>query len=109
MEDYLNKTQKSKILIVGRNETLGIESFFYGIPYFVTAKIVSQRAKIFKISVEQLSQILNIEKDCISSLRNLVLNKAKILQKRLFSMNNTKLILLDNFLFSQICKISITY
>ena len=96
LEDYLNKTQKSKILIVGRNETLGIESFFYGIPYFVTAKIVSQRAKIFKISVEQLSQILNIEKDCISSLRNLVLNKAKILQKRLFSMNNTKLILLDN-------------
>ena len=96
LEDYLNKTQKSKILIVGRNETLGIESFFYGIPYFVTAKIVSQRAKIFKISVEQLSQILNIEKDCLSSLRNLVLNKAKILQKRLFSMNNTKLILLDN-------------
>ena len=96
LEDYLNKTQKSKILIVGRNETLGIESFFYGIPYFVTAKIVSQRAKIFKISVEQLSQILNIEKDCISSLRNSVLNKAKILQKRLFSMNNTKLILLDN-------------
>ena len=96
LEDYLNKTQKSKILIVGRNETLGIESFFYGIPYFVTAKIVSQRAKIFKISVEQLSQILNIEKDCISSLRNLVLNKAKILQKRLFSMNNIKLILLDN-------------
>ena len=96
LEDYLNKTQKSKILIVGRNETLGIESFFYGIPYFATAKIVSQRAKIFKISVEQLSQILNIEKDCLSSLRNLVLNKAKILQKRLFSMNNTKLILLDN-------------
>ena len=96
LEDYLNKTQKSKILIVGRNESLGIESFFYGIPYFVTAKVVSQRAKMFKISIDNLWQILNIEIECISNLKNLVLNKVKILRKRLFSMNNTKLILLDN-------------
>ena len=96
LEDYLNKTQQSKILIVGRNESLGIESFFYGIPYFATAKVVSQRAKIFKISIEQLWQILNIEKDCILSLKKLVLHKIKILQERLFSMNNTKLVLLDN-------------
>ena len=39
---------------------------------------------------------MNIEIECISSLKNLVLNKIKILQRRLFSMNNTKLILLDN-------------
>ena len=96
LEEYLNKTQKSKILILGKNETLGIESFFYGIPYYATARVVSQRAKIFKISVEQLSQILNIEKECISSLRNLILNKTKILRKRLFSMNNIRLVLLDN-------------
>ena len=96
LEDYLNKTQKSKILIVGRNESLGIESFFYVIPYFTKATVISQRAKIFKISIEQLWQILNIEIECISSLKNLVLNKIKILQRRLFSMNNTKLILLDN-------------
>ena len=96
LEDYLNKTQKFKILIIGKNESLGIESFFYGIPYFATAKVISQRAKIFKIRAEQLSQILSIEPDCLSNLKNLVLNKVKILQKRLFSMNNTKLILLDN-------------
>ena len=94
--EYLNKNQKSKILILGKNETLGIESFFYGIPYYATARVVSQRAKIFKISIEQLSQILNIEKECISSLRNLILNKTKILRKRLFSMNNIRLVLLDN-------------
>ena len=96
LEDYLNKTQFSKILIVGRNESLGIESFFYGIPYYATAKVVSERAKIFKISTDQLWQILNIEGECISILKNLVLNKAKILQNRLFEMNNTKLVLLDN-------------
>ena len=96
LEEYLNRTQLSKILILGKNESLGIESFFYGIPYYATAKVVSQRAKIFKISIEQLWQILNIEKECISSLRNLVLNKLKILKKRLFLMNNTRLILLDN-------------
>ena len=96
LEDYLNKAQNIKILIVGKNECLGIEPFFYGIPYYATAKVVSQRAKIFKISIEQLWQILNIETDCFSSLKNLVLNKTTILLKRLFSMNNTKLVLLDN-------------
>ena len=96
LEDYLNKTQNIKILIVGKNESLGIESFFYGIPYYATAKVASERAKIFKISIEQLYQILSIETDCFSSLKNLVLKKTKILLKRLFSMNNTKLVLLDN-------------
>ena len=96
LENYLNKTQNLKILIVGKNESLGIESFYYGIPYYATAKVASQRAKIFKISIEQLRQIINIEMDCLPSLKNLVLNKIKILRKRLFSMNNTKLILLDN-------------
>ena len=96
LEDYLNKTQNIKILIAGKNECLGIEPFFYGIPYYATAKVSSQRAKIFKISIEQLWQILNIETDCFSSLKNLVLNKTTILLERLFSMNNTKLVLLDN-------------
>ena len=96
LEDYLNKTQNIKILIAGKNECLGIEPFFYGIPYYATAKVSSQRAKIFKISIEQLWQILNIETDCFSSLKNLVLNKTTILLERLFSMSNTKLVLLDN-------------
>ena len=96
LEDYLNKTQNIKILIAGKNECLGIEPFFYGIPYYATAKVSSQRAKIFKINIEQLWQILNIETDCFSSLKNLVLNKTTILLERLFSMNNTKLVLLDN-------------
>ena len=96
LEEYLNKTQKSKLLIVGKNESLGIESFFYGIPYYSTAKVISQRAKIFKISTEHLWQILNIEPECINTLKNLVLDKIKVIKNRLFSMNNTKLILIDN-------------
>ena len=104
LQEYLNKTQKNKILIVGKYEIIGLESFYYNIPYFTTARVTSNRAKVFKIDLKQLWQILNIEVDCIPELKNLVLNKTKILKKRFFGINDTRLTLIDekiNFDYKQ--------
>ena len=104
LQEYLNKTQKNKILIVGKYEIIGLESFYYNIPYFTTARVTSNRAKVFKIDPKQLWQILNIEVDCIPELKNLVLNKTKILKKRFFGINDTRLTLIDekiNFDYKQ--------
>ena len=95
LKTYLNKTQKNRILIVGKSEILGLESFYYNIPYFTTARVISSRAKIFKIDAKQLIQILKIEVDCLADLKNLVFNKIKILKKRFFRINNTKISLID--------------
>ena len=77
---YLNKTQKNKLLIVGKNEIINLislESFYYNIPYFTTAKVTSLRAKLFKIGKDQLKQIFTIETDSFYQCQNLVLNKTK--------------------------------
>ena len=95
LKNYLNRTQRNRILIVGKYEILGLESFYYNIPYFTTARVISSRAKLFKIDPNQLWQILNIEVDCLPDLKNLVLNKTKILKKRFFGINNTKISLID--------------
>ena len=95
LKTYLYKTQKNKILMVGKYEIIGLESFFYNIPYITTARVTSIRAKVFKIDTKQLWQILNIEVDCIPELKNLVLNKTKILKKRFFGINNIKIQLID--------------
>ena len=95
LKTYLNRTQRNRILIVGKYEILGLESFYFNIPYFTTARIISSRAKLFKIDPNQLRQILNIEVDCLPDLKHLVLNKTKILKKRFFGINNTKITLID--------------
>ena len=95
LKSYLNKTQKNRLLIFGKYEILGLESFYYNIPYFTTARVISTRAKIFKIDQKQLRQILKIEVDCMPHLKNLVLSKTNILKKRYFGINNTKLTLID--------------
>ena len=95
LQAYLNKTQKNKLLIVGKNEIIGLESFYYNIPYFTTAKVISLRAKLFKIGKDQLKQIFAIETDSFYQCQNLVLNKTKILKNRLFGINNIKLSILD--------------
>ena len=95
LKEYLNKTQKNRILLTGKYEILGLESFYYNIPYFTTSKVISSRAKVFKIDSKQLWQILNIEVDCLPDLKYLVLNKTKIFKKRFFGINNTKLTLID--------------
>ena len=95
LQTYLNRTQKNKILIVGNCEIMGLESFYYNIPYFTTARVKSSKAKLFKIDSRQLKQILKIEVDCLPELKYLVLNKTKIIKKRFFGINNTKLTLID--------------
>lgn len=104
LQSYLNRTQKNKLLILGKYEMIGLESFYYNIPYFTSARVTSSRAKIFKIGIEQLWQILNIEIESFYEFQNLVLNKIKIFKKRFFGINNTKLSILDekiNFNYQQ--------
>ena len=95
LQNYLNQTQKNKILIVGNCEIMGLESFYYNIPYFTTARVKSSIAKVFKIDSQHLKQILKIEIDCMPDMKYLVLNKTKILKKRFFGINNIKLTRID--------------
>ena len=96
LEDHVNKNQINKILILGKNNLFGLESFYYQIPYLTNARVISPKAKIIKIDNEHLYQILIRSNECMHELESLVQNKIDILTNRFFSLNNVKLMLIDN-------------
>ena len=96
LEDHVNKNQKNKILILGKNNLFGLESFYYQIPYLTSARVISPKAKVIKIDSEHLYQILIRSSECIHELESVVHNKIDILTNRFFSLNNVKLVLIDN-------------
>ena len=96
LENYIQNSQKHKILFLGKDEILGLESFYYNIPYLTTAKIISPDAVIHKLDVEHLSQIIFREQDLILIIKNRVNKKIDILSKRFFELNNINLKLIDD-------------
>ena len=96
LETKVVKRQTNKILILGKNNIFGLESFYYRIPYITNARIISPKAKIVKIDKEHLYQILIRSNECLLELEEKVHNEIKILTKRFFSLNNVQLLLIDN-------------
>ena len=96
IEDHVVKNQTNKILILGKNNILGLESFYYQIPYITNARVISPKAKVIKIDKEHLYQILIRSSECLHELESKVHKKIKIITKRFFSLNNVKLMLIDN-------------
>ena len=95
LQNNITKRQQNKILILGKDEIMGLESFYHNIPYLTTARVISPKAVVHKIDVEHLSQILLREKECMSLLRSNVNKKIDIFTKRFFEINNMKLKLID--------------
>ena len=96
IENHVNKNQTNKILILGKNDILGLESFYYQIPFLTNARVITPKAKIVKIDNEHLYQILIRSSDIMHELESTVHNKMKIITKRFFSLNNVKLMLIDD-------------
>ena len=96
LDNHVNKDQINKVLILGKNNILGLESFYYQIPFLTNARVISPKAKIIKIDNEHLYQILIRSSECLHELETRVHNKIKILTNRFFSLNNVKLMLIDN-------------
>ena len=88
----------NKLLVLGKKNVLGLESFFYQIPYLTNARVISPTAKIIKIDREHLYQILIRSNECINDLKTKVQNTLKILTHRLFGINNNKLKRIDNLI-----------
>jgi CRP-like cAMP-binding protein len=96
LENHVNKNQINKILISGKNNILGLESFYYQLPFITNARVITPKAKLVKIDIEHLYQILIRSSECMHELEIKVRNIIKILTNRFFSLNNVKLMLIDN-------------
>ena len=91
IENYVMKKQMNKLLVLGKKNILGLESFYYQIPYITNARVISPKAKLIKIDSEHMFQILIKSYECLHELESKVDNTLKIITKRLFRLNNTKL------------------
>ena len=93
--NYLEQRQMNKFLVLTDNEEVGFISNFLGDKYLTSCVVESQKAKIYKMEVKYLNQILNEEKECIEEYNNRIKMKLNLFIKTLFKMNNIKLIMLD--------------
>ena len=95
LNKHLNQKDKNKILILKKNECLGIISFYFDCPCFTDCVVYSNSAKIFKIDIKYLNEIITHEKKCIDDLNKKVKYKLHLFEDRFFSVNNTKLLIAD--------------
>ena len=93
--NYLNLKQNNKLIILNNNEDIGAVSYFLGNDYLVSCKIISNYAKIFKIDVNYINNMLKNEIDCNEEFSKRMKKKIELLSERLFKINNIKLIMTD--------------
>ena len=92
---YLDIKQNNKIIILNNNEEIGIASLFLGNNYIGTCQVISKYAKIYKIDTEYLNQMLESEVEIKWDFYRRLKNKLKLYSKRLFKINNIKLVMTD--------------
>ena len=93
--DILQQKQNNKIVILNNNEEIGIVSYFLGNNYLGTCEVISKMAKIYKIEIDYLDQLLEKEKDIKFDFYRRLKNKLNLYNDRLFQINNIKLVMTD--------------
>jgi hypothetical protein len=93
--EYLNQKKKNKLGILNKNEDIGALSYFLGKEYLITCKVISNHAKVYKIDVDYLKEILHNEYDCKEEFIKRMKEKLQLLSQRIFEINNIKLIMID--------------
>ena len=94
--EFLNQKKRNKLGILNSNEDIGALSYFLGKKYLTACKVISNHAKVYKIDIDYLKQILHNEYDCKEEFIKRMKEKLKLLSERMFKINNIKLIMIDD-------------
>ena len=81
---------KSKLFFLTTKETMGLESFFFGLNYLYTAKVVSEKAKYYKMERNTLLRILQEENDCFMKYEKVSSRKMEIFLNRIIDLYETR-------------------
>lgn len=93
--DELSKKKLIKLFLYGEKELFGLEEFFFNLNCLYSAKIVSDKARIYRIDFRNVQKILNEEKDCLHFAEKMAKEKMIKFIKRLLSVKNISLEMLD--------------
>ena len=92
---HLNQKQNNKVIILNSKEDIAIVSYLLGNHYLCTCQVVSKVAKTYKIDIDYLNQMLETENEIKWEFFRRLKSKMELLSKRLFRLNNIKLIMTD--------------
>jgi CRP-like cAMP-binding protein len=93
--NHLNQKHNCKVMILNSKEDIGIVSYLLGNHYLCTCQIVSKYAKIYRIDIDYLNQMLESENEIKWEFFRRLKSKMELLSKRLFKINNIKLVMTD--------------
>ena len=101
LKKELLKKRFQRLFDVNNSEIIGLESFFFDIPCFVTAVIKSKRAKVIKISCDNLRKIFKEDNRVFIKAKNLIDEKIIMWYNRFFNINNVNLTAIDKRKFNK--------
>jgi CRP-like cAMP-binding protein len=97
-KDFIDKmTEKKKLSLFkySSREVMGVDEIFFGLNHLYNATVISERVKVYKISIDLLNKILQEEKNCHFFFKKFAFTKVTLLVKRLFDLKNSALYVLD--------------
>lgn len=88
--------RSQKLFDINNCEIIGLESFFFDLPCFVTAVVKSKNARVIKLSVEHLKKIFSEDNRSFRKAKIFTNEKIDMWYKRFLNINNTNLTTIDN-------------
>ena len=89
MQKEINTKQKRHLITYQENQCLGFESFYYKLKYLYTAIVNSNKAEIYKISIERLNKILHDKNEkTYLDFSKQAENTINFLKQRFIKLNN---------------------
>ena len=95
LKKEFEENKLTKIVSLKDKEIIGLECIFYGLDCLTSSKVSLDQTKIYKIPVNKFLDIINNEKNILSTIENIVKNKLDMLYSIFFNLNNIKISLAD--------------
>lgn len=81
----------SRLLIIPNADILGIESWITEMPYFYNCKIISDKAKFFKITLDKINNLFNYVKESKAQFIEDANKRLELLCRRLIKIINIRI------------------
>ena len=101
LKKELLKKRSQRLFDINNSEIIGLDSFFFDIPCFVTAVVKSKHAKVIKISSDNLRKIFKEDNRVFTKAKNLTDEKIIMWYNRFFNINNVNLTAIDKRKFNK--------
>ena len=88
-DEYINHKTKNKIFFLGSRETMGCESFFFGLNYLYTARVASETVKFYKMEINTFIKTIQEDKDSYLKYEKVASKKIEIFLNRIIDLYNT--------------------